>query len=313
MTRPPLRIGTRGSPLALTQAELVRAALIAAHPELAAPGAVEIVPIRTTGDRIQDRTLAEAGGKGLFTKEIEEALLAGAVDLAVHSAKDMPTWLPQGLAIGAVLPREDPRDALLARMGAAGLASLPQGAVLGTASLRRQAQALLRRPDLKVVPFRGNVETRLRKLAEGQADATLLAVAGLKRLGRADALGAVLEPEEMLPAAGQGIIAIECRVGDARADSLLAPLNDAETAAALLAERAVLAALDGSCRTPIAAFAQRQGADRLRLRALIALPDGSRSLSDEESGDLGDAAALGAELGRRLLERADPDFLKGIR
>ena len=157
MTRPPLRIGTRGSPLALAQAELVRLALAAAHPGLAEPGAIETVPIRTTGDRIQDRRLAEAGGKGLFTKEIEEALLAGAVDLAVHSAKDMQTWLPQGLAIGAALPREDPRDALFSRTGAAGLAGLPHGAVLGTASLRRQAQALMRRPDLKVVPFRGNV------------------------------------------------------------------------------------------------------------------------------------------------------------
>jgi hydroxymethylbilane synthase len=313
MTRPPLRIGTRGSPLALTQAGLVRAALIDAHPELAAPGAVEIVPIRTSGDRIQDRTLAEAGGKGLFTKEIEEALLAGAVDLAVHSAKDMQTWLPQGLAIGAVLPREDPRDALFSRAGAKGLADLPRGAVLGTASLRRQAQALMVRPDLKVVPFRGNVETRLKKLAQGQADATLLAVAGLKRLGRAEAIGAVLEPEEMLPAAGQGIIAIERRIADRRCETLLAPLDHGPTAAALLAERAVLAALDGSCRTPIAAFAQRQGADRLHLRALIALPDGSRSLEEEETAALGEAAALGAEVGRRLVERAGPDFLRSIR
>jgi hydroxymethylbilane synthase len=313
MTRPPLRIGTRGSPLALAQAELVRGALIAAHPELAEPGAVEIVPIRTTGDRIQDRTLAEAGGKGLFTKEIEEALLAGAVDLAVHSAKDMQTWLPEGLAIGAVLPREDPRDALFSRTGAAGLAGLPPNAVLGTASLRRQAQALRRRPDLKVVPFRGNVETRLRKLAEGLADATLLAVAGLKRLGRADALGAILEPEEMLPAAGQAIIAIECRLGDGSAQSWLAPLNHAETAAALVAERAVLAALDGSCRTPIAALAEPGAGGALRLRALIALPDGSQSLEEGETGVIGEAAGLGTKVGRRLLERAGPDFLRSIR
>jgi hydroxymethylbilane synthase len=312
MTRPLLRIGSRGSPLALAQAELVRAALIAAHHALAGPGAVEIVPIRTTGDRIQDRTLAEAGGKGLFTKEIEEALLAGAVDLAVHSAKDMPTWLPGGLVIGAVLPREDPRDALLSRTGAPGLDALAQGAVLGTASLRRQAQALMRRPDLKVVPFRGNVETRLRKLGEGLADATLLAVAGLKRLGRAEAIGAILQPEEMLPAAGQGIIAIERRLDDARAERLLAPLDHAPTAAALLAERAVLAALDGSCRTPIAAFAEPGGVGALRLRALIALPDGSRSLEDAETGAAADAAALGAELGRRLRERAGPEFLRSI-
>jgi hydroxymethylbilane synthase len=313
MTRPPLRIGTRGSPLALAQAGLVRAALIAAHPGLAEPGAIDIVPIRTSGDRIQDRTLAEAGGKGLFTKEIEEALLAGAVDLAVHSAKDMQTWLPDGLVIGAALPREDPRDALLSRTGAAGLAELAPGAVLGTASLRRQAQALMRRPDLKVVPFRGNVETRLRKLGEGLAAATLLAVAGLKRLGRAEAIGAILAPEEMLPAAGQAIIAIERRAADDARAALLASLDHAPTAAALLAERAVLAALDGSCRTPIAAFAEPNATGALRLRALLALPDGSRSVRDAAAGEMTDAAALGAELGRRLRERAGPEFLRSIR
>ena len=313
MTRPPLRIGTRGSPLALAQAELVRAALTAAYPALAEPGAVEIVPIRTTGDRIQDRTLVEAGGKGLFTKEIEDALLAGAVDLAVHSAQDMQTWVADGRAIAAVLPREDARDALLSRAGATGLAGLPHGAVLGTASLRRQAQALMRRPDLKVVPFRGNVETRLRKLNEGLADATLLAVAGLKRLGRAEEIGAILQPEEMLPAAGQGIIAIEGRLDDARTERLLAPLDHAPTAAALRAERAVLAARDGSGRTPIAAFAEPDGAGTLRLRALIALPDGSRSLQDAETGRAADAAGLGAELGRRLRDRAGPEFLRSIR
>jgi hydroxymethylbilane synthase len=312
MSRPLLRIGTRASPLALKQAELVRAALSAAHPDLAETGAVDLVPIRTTGDRIQDRTLAEAGGKGLFTKEIEEALLAGAVDLAVHSAKDMQTWLPRGLAIGAVLPREDPRDALFSRSGARDLAALPPGAVLGTASLRRQAQALMRRPDLKVVPFRGNVETRLRKLADGLADATLLAVAGLKRLGRADLLGAVLEPEEMLPAAGQGTIAIEIRAEDARGAARLQPLNHAASLAALTAERALLAALDGSCRTPIAALAEPQGGG-LRLRALLALPDGSRFHAGEEAGETADAAALGAELGRRLLAAAGPEFLRSVR
>ena len=313
MASPLLRIGTRGSPLALKQAELVRAALVAAHPELAGAGAVELVPIRTSGDRIQDRRLAEAGGKGLFTKEIEEALLAGAVDLAVHSAKDMETWLPEGLAIAAVLAREDPRDALISRAGAKGLADLPRGAVLGTASLRRQAQALMRRPDLKVVPFRGNVDTRLKKLAEGQADATLLAVAGLNRLGRADAIGATLSAEEMLPAAGQGVIAIESRVADDRCQALLAPLNHQPTSACLTAERAVLATLDGTCRTPIAALAEPMTMGRLRLRALIALPDGSRSVAAEEAGLLADAAALGAELGRRVLGEAGPDFLRAIR
>ncbi len=313
MTRPVLRIGARGSPLALKQVEILRLALTAAHPDLAESGAIEVVPIRTTGDRIQDRSLAEAGGKGLFTKEIEEALLAGAVDLAVHSAKDMQTWLPKGLVLGATLPREDPRDVLIANSGAKSLAELRPAAVLGTSSLRRQAQALMRRPDLKVVPFRGNVETRLKKLAEGLADATLLAVAGLKRLGRADRLDAVLEPEEMLPAVGQGVIAIEIRAGDTRIERMLAPVHDQVTAACLAAERALLAVLDGSCHTPIAALAEPFGGDRLRLRALIALPDGSRSHEAAGSGSISDAAQLGATIGHRLVTAAGPEFLRDLR
>ncbi|HXV26302.1 MAG TPA: hydroxymethylbilane synthase [Alphaproteobacteria bacterium] len=313
MTHPVLRIGTRGSPLALKQAELLLSALATAHPDLNEPGAIEVVPIHTSGDRIQDRTLAEAGGKGLFTKEIEEALLAGAVDLAVHSAKDMQTWLPSGLAIGAVLPREDPREALFSSSGARSLAQLPRGAVLGTASLRRQAQALMRQPDLKVVPFRGNVETRLRKLRQGLADATLLAVAGLKRLGRADLLDAILEPEEVLPAVGQGTIAIEIRAGEARLEALLAALTHPPTAACLAAERTLLAVLDGSCRTPIAGLAEPVGADRLRLRALIALPDGSKAHEEEGEGEIADAETLGRELGRRLLAKAGPQFLRSLK
>jgi hydroxymethylbilane synthase len=311
MTGPILRIGSRASPLALKQAEIVRAALVGAHSAFAEPDAIDIVPIRTTGDRIQDRTLAEAGGKGLFTKEIEEALLAGAVDLAVHSAKDMQTWLPDGLAIGAVLPREDPRDVLISNSGAADLRALPQSAVLGTASLRRQAQALMRRPDLKVVPFRGNVETRLNKLSAGMADATLLASAGLKRLGR-ETIGSVLEPAEMLPAAGQGVIAIEIRTGDRRIEALLEPVHHAPTAASLAAERAVLAALDGSCRTPIAALAEPE-AQCLHLRALIALPDGSKAFEDSGTAPLGDAVLLGDDLGHRLLAKAGTDFVRGHR
>jgi len=311
MTSPVLRIGSRGSQLALKQAEIVRTALIAAHPDLAEPGIIDIVPIRTTGDRIQDRTLAEAGGKGLFTKEIEEALLAGAVDLAVHSAKDMQTWLPDGLAIGAVLPREDPRDVLISNSRAANLGALPPAALLGTASLRRQAQALMRRPDLKVVPFRGNVETRLKKLSAGMADATLLALAGLKRLGR-EGVGAVLEPQEMLPAAGQGVIAVEIRAGDRRMEVLLDPVNHGQTAACLAAERALLAALDGSCRTPIAGLAEPE-AQSLRLRALIALPDGSKAYEDTLTAPLGDAVLLGDEVGRRLLAKAGADFLRSHR
>ena len=210
---PRLRLGTRGSPLALAQANEVRARLAAVHPELSEQAAVEIVVITTTGDQVQDRTLAEIGGKGLFTKEIEEALLAGRIDAAVHSMKDVPTWLPEGLEISTILPREDPRDAIFSA-GGQDLAGLPAGSVVGTASLRRQAQVLLARPDLKVVPLRGNVETRLRKLAEGQVDATLLAMAGLKRLGKAGEVSAVLAPEDMLPAVAQGAIGLEIRADD---------------------------------------------------------------------------------------------------
>src|SRR5690242_7402401 len=243
MTSPVLRIGSRRSQLALKQAEIVRTALIAAHPDLAEPGIIDIVPIRTTGDRIQDRTLAEAGGKGLFTKEIEEALLAGTIDLAVHSAKDLPTWLPEGLAIGCYLPREDPRDAFFSTR-AGGIAELAAGAIVGTASPRRHAQLLYARRDLRVVPLRGNVETRLKKLASGAVDATLLAVAGLKRLGLTDRITSILAPEEMLPAVAQGAIAVEIRQRDERAHRYLLALDHAATAIAVTAERALLAALD---------------------------------------------------------------------
>ena len=235
----PLRIGTRGSPLALAQAHETRARLAAAHPDLAAADAMEIVVINTTGDMLLDRTLADAGGKGLFTKEIEEALLDGRIDLAVHSMKDVPTVLPPGLEIAALLPREDPRDAFFSRTGA-GLDALPAGAVLGTAGLRRQAQILERRPDLKIVPLRGNVQTRLRKLAEGEVDAMLLALAGLRRLGLADKLTEVLEPEVMLPAVAQGAIGIEIRCDDAATKGLLAAIACAATERRVTAERAQL-------------------------------------------------------------------------
>jgi len=252
---PRLRLGTRGSPLALAQANEVRARLTAAHTELS-EDAVEIVVITTTGDKIQDRTLAEIGGKGLFTKEIEEALLAGRIDAAVHSMKDVPTWLPEGLEISTILPREDPRDGLLSA-GGQDLAGLPPCSVVGTASLRRQAQVLLARPDLRVVPFRGNVQTRLRKLAEGQVDATLLAMAGLKRLGMSGEVSAVLAPEVMLPAVAQGAIGVEIRSNDAVTRGALAALDDRDSAIRVAAERACLAVLDGSCRTPIAALGRR--------------------------------------------------------
>ena len=303
-----LRIGTRGSPLALAQAEMVRALLIAAHPALAA-GTVEIVPIKTTGDKVQDRTLSEIGGKGLFTKEIEEALIDGRVDLAVHSMKDVPTWLPPGLIIAALLQREDPRDVLISPV-ASSIAALPQGAVVGTASLRRQAQLLGLRPDLKVQPLRGNVGTRLDKLARGEAAATFLALAGLKRLGRAEVVTAILSTEEMLPAVAQGAIGIEVREDDARVRPLVEALDHDPTAIAVTAERACLEELEGSCRTPIAAYAEIAGTE-LRLRGLIALPDGTRSHRAELKGDVGraDAAALGRAVGRRLKALAGPGFL----
>ncbi len=304
-----VRIGTRGSPLALAQAREIRARLIAADPGVVEAD-IELVVIKTTGDRVQDRTLAEVGGKGLFTKEIEEALIDGRIDLAVHSMKDMPTWLPDGLAIGCLLPREDPRDALFARRGDS-IASLPEGAVVGTASLRRQAQLLALRPDLRVVPLRGNVGTRLKKLASGEIDATLLALAGLRRLGLADRATAVLAPEEMLPAVAQGAIGVEIRADDDAARDLLAPLDDRDTGLRVAAERACLAELDGSCHTPIAALAELEaGGGNLRLRALIALPDGSVVHRDERRGPATQAAALGRAAGAALKAQAEPAFLE---
>ncbi len=303
MPEPALRIGTRGSPLALVQARGVRAALAAAWPALAPDAAVEIVPIRTSGDRIQDRTLAEAGGKGLFVKEIEEALLSGAVDLAVHSMKDVPTWLPDGLAIAAIMAREDPRDALIAPPGVRALAGLPAGAVVGTASLRRQAPVLAARPDLVVRPLRGNVDTRLRKIAEGEADATLLAIAGLNRLGLAAHAAAILAPAEMLPSPAQGAIGIEIRVDDARTRDLVAALDHGPSATQVAAERALLARLDGSCRTPIAALATLDGL-RLVLDALVATPDGARVWRARRAGALADAERIGRDAGDELAREA---------
>ncbi len=301
-----LRIGTRGSPLALVQAREVRARLAAAHG--VAPEQIAIEVIRTTGDMIRDRPLAEVGGKGLFTKEIEEALAAGAVDLAVHSAKDMPTVLPAGLAITAVLAREDARDVFVSAR-AATLRDLPSGAVVGTASLRRQALVKHARPDLAVVSLRGNVETRLRKLAAGEVDATLLALAGLKRLGRADAATAVLALDEFLPAVGQGIIALEARAADRRTRELLAAADHPASAAALAAERAFLAVLDGSCRTPIAGHATVADG-RLVFEGLIARPDGSELHACGREGAVADAVALGADAGRELAARAGPGFFR---
>ena len=305
-----LRIGTRGSPLALVQAEETRRRLLAAHPELD-PAEVALEVIRTTGDREQGRPLAEIGGKGLFTKEIEEALLDGRVDLAVHSMKDVPTVLPAGLAIDCLLPREDPRDAFISEK-AARLGELPEGAVVGSASLRRKAQVLAARPDLSVVSLRGNVDTRLRKLRQGEIDATLLARAGLRRLGRLDRVTSVMEVSEMLPAVAQGAIGIERRHGDDRVAALLAPLNHADTATCIGAERAFLAALDGSCRTPIAALAELDESGHLSFRGLLLEPDGSRVFEAQRAGPAAAAEAMGRDAGEELRRAAGPEFFANL-
>jgi len=304
MTSPLLRLGTRGSKLALVQTGLVRAALGRAIPELSAPNAVATEIIRTTGDAIQDRPLAEVGGKGLFIKEIEEALLAGRIDAAVHSMKDMPTIQPPGLAIVAFLPREDARDVLISSQ-ATRLADLPQGAIVGTSALRRRAQLLALRPDLDIRTFRGNVDTRLAKTTAGEVQATLLAAAGLARLGLA--VGTPIPAGEILPAVGQGAVCIECRADDRRVRDWLAAVDHAETARRVAAEHALLAVLDGSCRTPIAAHAVLRG-ENLRLDALIARPDGSEVLRTFREGSARDGVALGRDAGLELKQRGGVGF-----
>ena len=299
-----LRIGSRGSALALVQAREVQSRLAQACGLPA--GRIEIKTIRTTGDTIQDRPLVEAGGKGLFTKEIEEALLAGAIDLALHSSKDMPTVLPAGLVLSAFLPREDARDAFVSRK-ADRLADLPRGAVVGTASPRRQALVKRLRPDLAMVPLRGNVETRLRKIEAGDADATVLAIAGLKRLGLAAAANAIFEIDDFIPAVGQGAIGIETRADDAATRALVAKIDDPDTAIALAAERAFLAELDGTCRTPIGGHA-RVNESTVRFHGIIVKPDGSAAFEVRREGRREEAAALGADAGRDLKARAGADF-----
>jgi hydroxymethylbilane synthase len=300
---PFLRIGSRGSPLALAQAREVKQRLVAAGLD---GERIEIKVIRTTGDAIQDRPLAAAGGKGLFTKEIEEALLSGMIDLAVHSTKDMPTVLPPGLMLAGFLPREDARDAFISRK-APGLDALPAGAVVGTASLRRQAMVKRQRPDLDVVTLRGNVETRLRKLDAGEVDATLLAVAGLKRLGLLSAATAILEADDFLPAVGQGAIGIETRANDDAQRALVAAIDDADTATAIAAERAFLGVLDGSCRTPIGGHARLTG-DTVRFHGMIIRPNGTEAFEVFREGRRDDAARLGADAGRELKERGGAGF-----
>lgn len=300
----PLRIGTRGSPLALAQAVETRTKLMTAWdwPE----EAFEVVVIQTSGDRIQDRPLRLVGGKGLFTKEIEEQLLDGSIDIAVHSMKDMPIAQPDGLVLDTYLPREDVRDAFVSP-SADSIASLTQGARVGSSSLRRRAQLMHVRPDLDVVEFRGNVQTRLKKLTEGVASCTFLAMAGLNRLNMAHIATLAIEPEDMLPAVAQGAIGIERRSNDSVTAALLEPLHHATTGQRLAAERAFLAALDGSCETPIAGLATLEGSELL-LRGEVLRPDGSEKLSGERRGAIGRGAEMGYDLAQDLLSQAGPEF-----
>lgn len=295
-----IRIGTRGSPLAVAQAMEVRNRLLGAFPELTQEQ-IHIVKITTTGDRIQDRHLAEIGGKGLFTKELEEALLADAIDFAVHSLKDMPDTLPDGMMIDCVLEREDPRDAFISSK-AQTLDALPKGAVVGTSSTRRQAQLLMRRPDLTIVPFRGNVETRLKKLENGEADATLLAVAGLKRLDKEKEITETLDASIMLPAVGQGAICIETLQKNTHLHQVLSAINHTHTAICAVTERAFLKTLGGSCKTPIAGYAWLEN-DALHFKGLVASPSGNATHQTERIGAVRDAEAIGKDAGEELLRK----------
>ena len=305
---PTLRIATRKSPLALWQAEHVAALLREAHPGLA----IELVPLVTQGDRIQDRTLAAIGGKGLFIKELEVAIEDLRADIAVHSMKDVPADLPEGLLIGAVLTRADPRDALVTNSRAARIEDLPQNAIVGTSSLRRQAQLRALRPDLRIESLRGNVDTRLRKLEAGGMDAIVLACAGLVRLGLESRITARLDPKACLPAVTQGVIGIECRRRDARTAELLQGLEDPATRIVMEAERAFAARLGGSCQSPIAAYAQLE-ADRVTLEGLVAEPDGSRLWRDTATGAADNPAAIGRQLADRMLAAGAGPLLERLR
>ena len=306
MANRPLRIGTRGSPMALAQTGMVRDRIVAANPGLE----TEIVVITTVADKILDRPLSEIGGKGLFTKELEQALFADQVDVAVHSMKDVETWLPEGLVIACILERDDPRDAFLSPH-AADLAGLKPGARVGTSSLRRGAQVLMQRPDLSIVPLRGNANTRMRKLEAGECDATLLALAGLQRLGLEGMARSVIPTGAMLPAVAQGALGIECRAQDEAVRALLAPVACATTTTAVGAERALLAELDGSCRTPIAALARIDG-DVLSLDGLLFLPDGSRHWAVSRSGAASDWETIGREAGAALKSAAGDTYTRDL-
>lgn len=300
----PFRIGTRGSPLALAQAYETRERLCRAFDLTEEAFVIEV--ITTMGDRIIDRPLKEIGGKGLFTREIEAAMLSGDIDIAVHSMKDMPTLQPEGLMLDTYLPREDVRDTFIS-LNAPSLAELPEGRVVGTSSLRRQAQLRLRRPDLQVVEFRGNLQTRLKKLGDQVADATFLAMAGLKRLKMDDVPRAAIEPEDILPAVAQGAIGIERRVDDMRAAEMLEAIHHTPTGQRLDAERAFLAALDGSCETPIAGLAELDGGS-LRLRGEVLRPDGSEAIGDDVTVLIEDGAKAGRAMAAKLLDTAGAGF-----
>jgi len=303
-----LIIGTRSSPLAMVQTETVAALLRETHPDLAEDGLL-IDAVKTTGDIILDRPLSEIGGKGLFTKELDRALMDRRIDLAVHSMKDLETWLPEGMAIACILPRADPRDAFIGAT-VARMDDLPQGARVGTASLRRRAQLLARRPDLDVDVIRGNVQTRLAKLKAGEFDATFLALAGLDRLGCPEVATEVIETDVLLPACAQGAVGVTCRADDVATLALLAPLDHTPTRIAVMCERAMLDALDGSCRTPIAGLAEIDG-ETIRLRGLVARPDGSEIISGAREGHVSEAEALGRALGEDLKGQTGPGFFDG--
>ena len=307
-----LRIGTRGSPLALRQTSHVIDLITTHHINLKQPGAMETVVIKTTGDREQGRLLSEIGGKGLFTKELDEAMLRGDIDIGIHSMKDMPTVMPEGITLHAISQRLDPRDAFISQK-ARTVTELPQRAIVGTASLRRKAQLLNLRPDLQIVPLRGNIDTRLQKIIDGDVDATLLAFAGLNRLGKENEITTMMDLNEMLPAVGQGILAATCREGDLRATMLIKSLLHPATTIAVLAERAMLAALDGSCQTPIAGYAQIDEDQKLTLHGIIFRPDGTEKVEIKSSGNATEAEKLGSSVAEKLIMEAGPSLLNAIK
>lgn len=306
----PVRIGTRGSPLAMAQAYETRRRLQEEFPELLEDGAIEICVLKTQGDMILDKSLMELGGKGLFTKELDVALLADEVDICVHSMKDVPTWLPEGTVLPCTLPREQTNDAFIYKDGTVKtIEDLPDNSVIGTASLRRQAQLMAKNPTLKCVNFRGNVQTRLRKLDDGVVDATLLAIAGLKRMDMDGCATSVLDWDEMLPAVAQGAIGIQCRAGDERFLKYIDALNDVDTKVCVDCERSFLEALDGNCKTPIAGQA-RIVDGKIQFRGLIAMPDGSAKFETSSEGEIADAVTIGREAGEKLKADAGDKFFE---